>query len=91
MCNVPLLGFQSWVQNPIRNSCHDLAMLCLDLSDFTIITVKAVGYRYTIHGFSKSEVIHLLKKYVWRSRIYEKCMSKKLKSNIESTTIILTI
>ena len=46
-------------QKSICNGCHDLTMLCLNLSDITIIAFKGVGYRCLIHDFRKSEVIHL--------------------------------
>ena len=31
-------------QNSICNGCHDLTMLCLNISNIAIITVKGVGY-----------------------------------------------
>ena len=34
-------------------------MLCLNLNDIAIITVKNVDYRFIIHDTSKSEAIHL--------------------------------
>ena len=36
-------------------------MLCLNISNISIITVKDVGYCCIIYGISKSEAIHLLK------------------------------
>ena len=47
-------------QDYICNGCHDLTMVCFNLSDITIITVKNIDYRYIIHDISKSEVINLL-------------------------------
>ena len=47
-------------QDYVCNGCHDLTMVCLNLSDITIITVKNIDYRYIIHDISKSEVIILL-------------------------------
>ena len=47
-------------QDYVCNGCHDLTMVCLNLSDITIITVKNIDYRYIIHDISKSEVINLL-------------------------------
>ena len=39
-------------------------MLCLNISNIAIITVKDVGYSCIIYGISKSEAIHLLKNAV---------------------------
>ena len=39
-------------------------MLCLNISNIAIITVKDVGYRCIIYGICKSEAIHLLKNAV---------------------------
>ena len=36
-------------------------MLCLNLSNIAIISVKGVDYRCFIHDISKSNAIHLLK------------------------------
>ena len=47
-------------QDYVCNGCHDLTMVCFNLSDITIITVKNIDYRYIIHDISKSEVINLL-------------------------------
>ena len=41
------------------NDCHDLAMLCLNISNITIIPVKNVDYCCIIHNISKSEAINL--------------------------------
>ena len=38
-------------------------MLCLNLSDIVIITVKDVDYPCIIHDISKSDAIHLLESY----------------------------
>ena len=35
-------------------------MLCLNISDIALITVKGVDYCCIIHDISKSEAIHLL-------------------------------
>ena len=47
-------------QDYVCNGCHDLTMVCFNLNDITIITVKNIDYRYIIHDISKSEVINLL-------------------------------
>ena len=57
-------------QNFICNGCHDLTMLCLNLSDIVIITVKNVDFRYIFGEISKSEAIHLLRNYVLDDREY---------------------
>ena len=40
-------------------------MLCLNISDIAIITVKKVDYRYIIHNISKSEAFNLLKNCIF--------------------------
>ena len=61
-------------QNSVCNGCHDLTILCLNLSDFAIITVKNVDYRCIFYGNSKSEAIHLLKSSMLDDRGYNvKC------------------
>ena len=50
--------------NSICNVCHDLTMLCPNLSDIAIITVAGVDFCFIIHGISKSETIHLLENSV---------------------------
>ena len=52
--------------NFVCNGCHDLAILCLNISDIAIATVKNVDYRCIIHNISKSEAINLLKTSVLR-------------------------
>ena len=49
-------------QDYVCNGCHDLSMLCLNISDIPIITVKNVDYHCIIYNISKSEAINLLKK-----------------------------
>ena len=46
-------------QDYVCNGCHDLAMLSVNISDITIITVKNVYYRCIIHNISRSEAINL--------------------------------
>ena len=50
------------------NGCHDLMILCLNISDIAIITVNGVDYRSKIHHISKSEAIHLLNNSVLDDR-----------------------
>ena len=44
------------IQNSVCNSCHDLTMLCFNISNIAIIAVKGVDYRCIILDISKSEV-----------------------------------
>ena len=39
----------------------DLTMLCFDLSEIAIVTVKGVGYCCIIHDISKPVAVRLLK------------------------------
>ena len=57
-------------QNSVCNGCHDLTMLCLNISNITIVNVKDIDYRCIFHDVSKSEVIHLLKTFVLDDRGY---------------------
>ena len=58
-------------QNSVCNGCHDLAMLCLNLSDVAIFTVKDVDYCIT-HDISESDAIHLLVNPVLEDHVYTK-------------------
>ena len=69
-CHYWFFDHQFELQNSVFNGCHDLTMLCLDLSDIAIINVKDVDCRCIIHGISKSEAINLLKNWVIRDRGY---------------------
>ena len=55
-------------QYSVCNGCHDLSMLCLNISDIAIITVKNVDYCCIIHNISKSEAINLLENSVLGDR-----------------------
>ena len=48
-------------QDSVCNGYLDFTILCLDISNITIITVKNVDYRYVINNISISEAINLLK------------------------------
>ena len=57
-----------------------IVMLCVNISNIAIITVKNVGYRCIIHKISKSEAIKLLKNSILEDRgyIYKKyCLKFK--------------
>ena len=68
-------------------------MVCLNISDFAIITVKSVNYCCIIYGVRKFEGIHLLESFVLEDRgyIYKKCISKRSVLKVEPATIMLTI
>ena len=51
-------------QYSVCNCCHDLSMMCLNVNDIAIITVKNVDYRSIIYSISKSEAINLLENSV---------------------------
>ena len=57
-------------QDSVCNGCHDLTMLCLNIGDIVMITVKDVDYRCIIHDISKSEANNLLKNSVLENRGY---------------------
>ena len=57
-------------QDSVCNGYHALTMLCLNISDIIISTVKNVYYRCIIHNISKSELINLLENYVLEDRRY---------------------
>ena len=42
----------------VKNGCLNLTMLCLNLSDVSIITVKGLDYCCIIQNISKSEEIY---------------------------------
>ena len=55
-------------QDYVCNVCHDLSMLCLNISNIAIITVKNVDYCSIMYNISKSEAINLLKRSVLEDR-----------------------
>ena len=57
-------------QDSVCSGCHDLTMLCLNISDVSIITVKNVNSRCIIHNISKSEAINLIESDVLENRGY---------------------
>ena len=70
---------------------HDLTMLCFNISDTAIITIKRVDYCCIIHDIGKSEAIHLLENSVLDDRGYIKYLPKKSILNFVYKTGILTI
>ena len=59
MSDLSLLVFNSGFkfQDSVSSGCHDLTILCLNVSDITIITVENVNYRCIIHDINKPEEI----------------------------------
>ena len=55
-------------QDSVYNNCHHLTMLCLNVSDMTITTIKIVDCRCIIPNISKSEAINLLKNSILEDR-----------------------
>ena len=57
-------------QDHVCNDCQDLTMLCLNISDIAIITVKNVDYHCIMYDINKSEAVHLLENSVLEDREY---------------------
>ena len=67
-----IVFFDKWfkIQNSVCSGCHDMTVLCLNISNFAIITVKGVDYFCIIHGINRSDGIYLLKNSVLDDRWY---------------------
>ena len=59
-------GFK--LQDPVCNSCNDLTIISINVSDIANMAVKNVDYRSNIRNIRKSEVINLSK-----SAVLENC------------------
>ena len=46
------------------NVCHDLMMLCLNIGDIAIITVKGADYPCIFNDIYKSDAFNLLENYI---------------------------
>ena len=57
-------------QDYVCNGCHNLTMMCLNISNIAIITVKNVDCRRIIYNISKSKAINLLENSVLEDRGY---------------------
>lgn len=85
---LPILFCQFQFWGYVCNGCHDLMILCFNINDNAIITIKNVDYHCIIHDISSSEVIRLLRNSVIDDCGYiEKCV---LILRIESTTFVTT-
>ena len=77
--------FQFW--DYVCNGCHDLMILCFNINDNAIITIKNVDY--LVLFIRSSEAIRLLRNSVIDDCGYiEKCV---LILRIESTTFVTTL
>ena len=56
--------------NYVCNRSHNLTILCLNMRDIAIITVKDADYHCIIHNVNKSEASNLLEKSVLEDRGY---------------------
>ena len=70
ICHYFFLNHRFEIQYYVCTGCHDLSMLCLNISDIAIITFKNVDYCCIMYNISKSEVINLLEKSVLEDRDY---------------------
>ena len=70
ICHYFFLNHGFKFQDYVCNGCHDLTMLCVNISDTAIITIKNVVYHCIIHSISKSETIHLLENSLLEDREY---------------------
>ena len=68
ICHFQLVIHGFKFQNFVLNDCHDLTVLCLNLGNVTIITVKDADQHCIIHEISKSAAINLSKNYVLEDR-----------------------
>ena len=64
ICNHCFFNHGSKFQDHICNGCHDLTILCLNISGIAITTFKGVDYCCIIQIISKSEAIKLLENSV---------------------------
>ena len=55
-------GFKD--QDSVCNGCHDLLMLCVNISNIAIIPAKESDYHCIIHDIHKSEAINLFENSV---------------------------
>ena len=67
------IGFK--FQHSICNGCHYQTLLSVNISDITIITVKAIDYPRIICDSSTSEELNILKNSVLDDRRYKKILT----------------
>ena len=104
VCHYWYLNHGCKFQTSVCNGCHDLTLLCLNLSDIVIITVKAVEYHCIICDISKCEATNLLeilyfmivcvykihiKEIIIKNRVYNYYFDSLIKTKELETKIIL--
>ena len=50
-------------QPDVGNTCHNVLMMCMELSEIVILNIHSADYHCIIDGFSKSEAINLMQKH----------------------------
>ena len=70
ICHYWFFNHEFKYQDYVCNGCHDLSMLCLNISDIAIIAVKNADYRCIMYNIRKSEAIHLFENSVLEERGY---------------------
>ena len=68
ICYYCLFNHGFILQDSAYNGCNNLKMVCANISDIAITTIRNVDYRCIIHNISKSEAISLLKNSVLEDR-----------------------
>ena len=54
-------------QDSVCNSWHDLTILCLNITNFVIVTVKGVDYHCIIHDITRSNPTYLSENSVFKN------------------------
>ena len=57
ICHYRFFNHALKFQDHVRNDCHDLTILYLNISDIAIITVKNINYHCVMYNINKSEAI----------------------------------
>ena len=70
ICHYFFFNYGFKFEDYVCNCCHDLSMLCLNISDIAIMTVKNVDYSWIMYNISKYEASNLLKNSVLEYRGY---------------------
>ena len=71
LCHYWIFNYEFEFQSSACNRYHDLKMLCLNLSDIAISTVKRVDYCCIISHISKSDAIRLFENSMLDYRGYK--------------------
>ena len=70
ICHYWFFNYGFKFQYSICNGCHDLSMLCPNISHIAIITDKNVDYRCIMYNINKSGAINLSKNSILEDRGY---------------------